>query len=132
MKENKEDRRRFIKNTALFGLGTPGILSVGDSHFSNTLTNGQQIKQSKSSQSENEFSIFITTDLHAQIHTHDEFFWENEKAVYKKRGGLAVLKTMLDQLRASHPQNILYDGGDYFHGHGVASLSEKLGMGVNP
>ena len=31
---------------------------------------------------------------------------------------------MLDQLRAIHPQNILYDGGDYFHGHGVASLSE--------
>ena len=31
---------------------------------------------------------------------------------------------MVDQLRASHPQNILYDGGDYFHGHGVASLSE--------
>jgi 2',3'-cyclic-nucleotide 2'-phosphodiesterase (5'-nucleotidase family) len=62
--------------------------------------------------------------LHAQLHTHDEFFWENEKAVYKKRGGLAVLKTMVDSLRAQHPQNILYDGGDYFHGHGVASMSE--------
>jgi 2',3'-cyclic-nucleotide 2'-phosphodiesterase (5'-nucleotidase family) len=75
-------------------------------------------------QKKNEFSILITTDLHAQIHTHDEFFWENNEAVYRKRGGLAVLKTMIDSLRKQHPNHILYDGGDYFHGHAIASLSE--------
>jgi 2',3'-cyclic-nucleotide 2'-phosphodiesterase (5'-nucleotidase family) len=129
MKNKNADRRNFLKNAALLGMGIPGALSLSshanasalagaldDSANSNSLSFGKNIS--------NEFSIFITTDLHAQIHTHDEFFWEQGKAVYKKRGGLAVLKTMIDKLRNKYPQNILYDGGDYFHGHGVASLSE--------
>jgi sulfur-oxidizing protein SoxB len=99
---------------------------VGNSALANSTASTKKSTAHKATtiQAENEFSIFITTDLHAQIHTHDEFFWENGKAIYKKRGGLAVLKTMVEALRTSHPQNILYDGGDYFHGHGVASLSE--------
>ena len=126
MKKNNADRRNFIKNAAVLGFGVPASLTTISKVHANTNNSMDQVTDSNEAnmQAENEFSIFITTDLHAQIHTHDEFFWENEKAVYKKRGGLAVLKTMVDQLRASHPQNILYDGGDYFHGHGVASLSE--------
>ncbi|MBL0342279.1 MAG: bifunctional metallophosphatase/5'-nucleotidase [Bacteroidetes bacterium] len=69
--------------------------------------------------------MLITTDIHAQLNTHDEFFWENEKAVYRKRGGMAVLKTMIATLKAENPEHtIIYDGGDYFHGHAVASLTE--------
>jgi 2',3'-cyclic-nucleotide 2'-phosphodiesterase (5'-nucleotidase family) len=126
MKKNNADRRNFIKNAAVLGFGVPASLTTISKVHANTNNSMDQVTDSNeaNTQAENEFSIFITTDLHAQIHTHDEFFWENEKAVYKKRGGLAVLKTMVDQLRANHPQNILYDGGDYFHGHGVASLSE--------
>ena len=126
MKKNNADRRNFIKNAAVLGFGVPASLTTISKVHANTNNSMDQVTDSNeaNTQAENEFSIFITTDLHAQIHTHDEFFWENEKAVYKKRGGLAVLKTMVDQLRSSHPQNILYDGGDYFHGHGVASLSE--------
>ena len=124
MKKNNADRRSFIKNAAFLGFGVPASLTSISKAQANTNNKIDQATDSNeaNTQAENEFSIFITTDLHAQIHTHDEFFWENGKAVYKKRGGLAVLKTMLDQLRAIHPQNILYDGGDYFHGHGVASL----------
>ena len=127
MKKNNADRRNFIKNATVLGFGVPiSLATISKAHANTSSSSSQNIVGSKENnfQAENEFSIFITTDLHAQIHTHDEFFWENGKAVYKKRGGLAVLKTMVDQLRASHPQNILYDGGDYFHGHGVASLSE--------
>jgi sulfur-oxidizing protein SoxB len=127
MKKNNADRRNFIRNAAVLGFGIPASLSTISKAQANTnSSSNQDIVDLKeiNTQAENEFSIFITTDLHAQIHTHDEFFWENNKAVYKKRGGMAVLKTMVDQLRTSHPQNILYDGGDYFHGHGVASLSE--------
>jgi 2',3'-cyclic-nucleotide 2'-phosphodiesterase (5'-nucleotidase family) len=126
MKEKHEARRSFIKNTALFGFGAPAALAVGNSALANSTASTKKSTAHKATtiQAENEFSILITTDLHAQIHTHDEFFWENGKAIYKKRGGLAVLKTMVEALRTSHPQNILYDGGDYFHGHGVASLSE--------
>jgi len=122
---NQNNRRNFIKNAAVLGMGVPAAIGPVSAAFaSDANTEHQNAKAGTSKQAPNQFSVFITTDLHAQIHTHDEFFWENEKAVYKKRGGLAVLKTMIDALRAQHPQNILYDGGDYFHGHGVASMSE--------
>lgn len=126
---SQNNRRNFIKNAAVLGMGVPAALGPVSAAFaagSNTENASIDANASAgtSKQAPNQFSVFITTDLHAQIHTHDEFFWENEKPVYKKRGGLAVLKTMIDALRAQHPQNILYDGGDYFHGHGVASMSE--------
>jgi S-sulfosulfanyl-L-cysteine sulfohydrolase len=71
------------------------------------------------------FTILHTSDIHAQLHTHDEFFLENGKAVYRKRGGFGVLKTMIDRLRAENPSNtILIDGGDCFQGGGVAALSQ--------
>lgn len=122
---NQNNRRNFIKNAAVLGMGVPAAIGPVSAAFaSDTSAEHTNANAGTSKQAPNQFSIFITTDLHAQLHTHDEFFWENEKPVYKKRGGLAVLKTMIDALRAQHPQNILYDGGDYFHGHGVASLSE--------
>ena len=122
---NQNNRRNFIKNAAVLGMGVPAAIGPVSAAFaSDANTEHTNANAGTSKQAPNQFSIFITTDLHAQLHTHDEFFWENEKPVYKKRGGLAVLKTMIDALRTQHPQNILYDGGDYFHGHGVASLSE--------
>ncbi len=122
---NQNNRRNFIKNAAVLGMGVPAAIGPVSAAFaSDANTEHQNAKAGTSKQAPNQFSVFITTDLHAQIHTHDEFFWENEKPVYKKRGGLAVLKTMIDALRTQHPQNIFYDGGDYFHGHGVASMSE--------
>ena len=122
---NQNNRRNFIKNAAVLGMGVPAAIGPVSAAFaSDANTEHTNANAGASKQAPNQFSVFITTDLHAQIHTHDEFFWENEKPVYKKRGGLAVLKTMIDALRTQHPQNILYDGGDYFHGHGVASMSE--------
>jgi 2',3'-cyclic-nucleotide 2'-phosphodiesterase (5'-nucleotidase family) len=122
---SQNNRRNFIKNAAVLGMGVPAAIGPVSAAFaSDTGAEHTNANAGTSKLASNQFSIFITTDLHAQIHTHDEFFWENEKPVYKKRGGLAVLKTMIDALRAQHPQNILYDGGDYFHGHGVASMSE--------
>lgn len=122
---NQNNRRNFIKNAAVLGMGVPAAIGPVSAAFaSDANTEHSNANAGASKQAPNQFSVFITTDLHAQIHTHDEFFWENEKPVYKKRGGLAVLKTMIDALRTQHPQNIFYDGGDYFHGHGVASMSE--------
>ena len=70
-------------------------------------------------------SLLHTADIHAQLLTHDEFFVENGKPVYKKRGGYATLKTMINQLRSQNPANtLLIDGGDCFQGGGVAALSE--------
>ncbi len=121
MKIKNADRRNFLKNATLLSFGVPAALLVSNDAKSEV---NESVMVNPGIQKENEFSILITTDLHAQVNTHDEFFWENEKAVYRKRGGLAVLKSMIDSLRKESPNNILYDGGDYFHGHAIASLSE--------
>lgn len=124
-KEIKADNRRdFLKKSALVGLGT--MLSPVTNVVASTMD-----KEASSESIEvpptgkQTVTVLITTDIHSQLNTHDEFFWENGKAVYKKRGGMAVLKTMIESFRKKNPANtIVYDGGDYFHGHAVASLTE--------
>lgn len=44
-------------------------------------------------------SILQTTDVHCQIHPHDELFWEDEQAVFRKTGGYAYLSAMLHTLK---------------------------------
>jgi 2',3'-cyclic-nucleotide 2'-phosphodiesterase (5'-nucleotidase family) len=69
-------------------------------------------------------TILHTTDIHAQLAVHDEFFYESGKPVFKRRGGFATLRTMIEALRRQNPGNtLLVDGGDCFHGSAVASLS---------
>lgn len=70
------------------------------------------------------FQILITADLHAQLFTHDEFFWEQGKPVFRKRGGLAVVKSMVDHFRRKEKNTILLDAGDYIHGSAIATLTE--------
>ena len=69
-------------------------------------------------------TLLHTTDIHGQVNVHDEFFWEEGKAVFKKRGGFAHLKTMIKQLRKENPNTLLLDGGDCFQGSAIAALSE--------
>ncbi len=127
-KENNEqltdDRRSFIKKTALVSLAA--VFNPVSDVVANTTTAVEEISEAGNTVPKKEtVTILITSDIHAQLFTHDEFFWENNTAVYKKRGGLAVLKTMIESFRKKNPANtILYDGGDYFHGHGIASLTE--------
>lgn len=124
-----DDRRGFIKKSLLAGLAA--VLAPQA-----TLLGQGNTEKSESSLEETELgdagagtvTMLITSDIHAQLHTHDEFFWENNQAVYKKRGGMAVLKTMIDTLKKKNPNTIVYDGGDYFHGHAVASLTEGEAM----
>lgn len=125
-KKNKElvsdNRRDFLKKSALLGLATvfnPLSEVVATNVVSDELIDDAAAPTKKM------ITVLITTDIHSQINTHDEFFWENNQAVYKKRGGMAVLKTMIDSYKKKNPANtIVYDGGDYFHGHAVASLTE--------
>ncbi len=121
--EIKNSRRDFLKKTTLAGIGTSlaGVALAVPGSVREQPDNAPALS--------NRFTILITSDIHAQLNTHDEFFWENGKAVYKKRGGLAVLKTMINSFRKQNPENtILIDGGDYFHGSAVASLTEGEAM----
>jgi len=61
-------------------------------------------------------SILQTTDVHCQIHSHDELFWENGKAVFRKTGGYAQLATMLKNFKKKNPNTFILDTGDMFQG----------------
>lgn len=61
-------------------------------------------------------SILQTTDVHCQVHPHDELFWENDKAVFRKTGGYAHLATYLQKERKKNANTFLVDTGDMFQG----------------
>ena len=119
-------RREFLKNASLAGLAFTGLPQVagaasGDDHHEKEMLRNKAVQNGKAKR----ITLLHTADIHGQLYTHDEFFWENDKPVYKKRGGFAVLKTMLHTLKAQNPSNtLIVDGGDCFQGSGVAALSK--------
>jgi 2',3'-cyclic-nucleotide 2'-phosphodiesterase (5'-nucleotidase family) len=124
MKDQSKNRRGFIKNSLLAGLGTMMIPNIAKSQASENISEAASSEEDRSKKSQ-QITILVTSDIHSQLNTHDEFFWENNQAVYRKRGGLANLKTMIDTLKKKNPENtIVYDGGDFFHGHAIASMTE--------
>lgn len=72
-----------------------------------------------------EITILQTADIHGQLDSHPELFWENEEIVIKERGGLANIKTLFDEERTKNPnRTLIVDGGDLIQGSGYAALSE--------
>jgi len=124
--EKSGDRRSFLKQASALGLG----LAFGTKVASGVTQDASALHDIKKSQTvqsgkAQHFTILHTSDIHAQLDVHDEFFLENGKPVYKKRGGMASLKTMIQTLKAENPVNTLViDGGDCFQGGGVAALSQ--------
>ena len=126
----QESRRDFFRAAGILGLGlvTPPVLAnalSGDAYHQGEIERNEAIRNGKAKQ----FTILHTADIRAQLYTHDEFFLENNRPVYKKRGGFAVLKTMINSLRSKNPGNtIIIDGGDCFQGGGVAALTQGKGI----
>ena len=108
------NRRDFLKKSALVGLAA--VLNPVTSFATETnLLESVALIDVNTDVTSQTITILITTDIHSQLNTHDEFFWENNQAVYKKRGGMAVLKTMIESFKKENPNNtIVYDGGDFF------------------
>jgi len=61
-------------------------------------------------------SILQTTDVHCQIHPHDELFWENNKAVFRKTGGYAHLASYFKKEKKRNADVFIVDTGDMFQG----------------
>jgi S-sulfosulfanyl-L-cysteine sulfohydrolase len=129
-KATNEGRRNFLRAASMLSgsaLVPPMLANAvpGDDYHEKEIKRNKAIQNGKATH----FTLLHTSDIHAQLQTHDEFFLENGKAVYKKRGGMAVLKTMLNSLKAENPEHtLLIDGGDCFQGGGVASLTEGRGI----
>jgi len=117
-------RKDFIKTmgAATIGLGlmpvaTYALQAEGKSA---ELLKSETLKSGRAQR----ITLLHTADIHGQVNVHDEFFWEEGKSVFKKRGGFAHLKTMINELRKQNPNTLLLDGGDCFQGSAIASLSE--------
>ncbi|WP_207513231.1 bifunctional metallophosphatase/5'-nucleotidase [Longitalea luteola] len=127
-------RRDFLKKAGRLGLSlgiggglvtTPlaaaALTSEDAAYKANSMQQNKAVKNGKAAR----LTILHTADIHGQLMTHDEFFVENGQPVFKKRGGLANLKTMINSLRSQNAANTLViDGGDCFQGSGIAALSE--------
>ena len=113
---------RIYKRTIIATLSLIGILLVSVScktEKSNAMASDGSVKDTLS------ITILQTADIHGQLDTHLELFWEDEKVVFKDRGGLANIKTIFDRERQKNPnKTIIVDGGDLIQGSGYTALSE--------
>jgi len=107
------DRRKFIRTagqlTAGIGLGTPVLAAASTiAHAEQEIpaTEGQVLK----------LTILQTTDVHCQVHPHDELFWEKDKAVFRKAGGYAHMASYFKAARKENPHTFIIDTGDMFQG----------------
>lgn len=129
---SQNSRREFFKTAGRLGLGlgigggliplaAAAIATEDTLYKSKTIGNNNAIRTGKAQV----LTLLHTADIHSQLEIHDEFFIEHGKPVYKKRGGFATLKTMINELRNKNRQNTLViDGGDCFQGAGIAALTE--------
>ncbi len=113
MKNN--NRRNFIKNIGALGISIPFIAPISGFASEHELleTENQNRVDNNLPQT---ISILQTTDVHCQIHPHDELFWEDKKAVFRKTGGYAYMATMLNDLKKKNPNTYIIDTGDMFQG----------------
>jgi sulfur-oxidizing protein SoxB len=127
------DRRKFLKNSLLTGLGASlaplaltGKTQLPEAEsLDNTPGSGEELAPLNGT-----LTLLQTTDVHCQIHPHDELFWENGKAVFRKTAGYAHVATLFDKVRKSNPNTYIIDTGDMFQG---SELSVKTtGKAITP
>lgn len=69
-------------------------------------------------------TLLQTADVHGQLFTHDEFFWENGGPTYRKAGGYARIRTLVDRVRERNEHGTLFiDCGDCIQGSGWVAQS---------
>lgn len=128
------DRRNFLRNTLLAGLGvglapltSKGAVTEHSEAIPDVVddtTEADDMPQTGT------LTILQTTDVHCQIHPHDELFWENGKSVFRKTAGYAHITTLFDKVRKRNPNTFIMDTGDMFQG---SELSVKTtGKAISP
>jgi S-sulfosulfanyl-L-cysteine sulfohydrolase len=108
------NRRNFLKNTLL---GTVAAVSPTIAFAKNeTQVVDNEHFEIEEKGSKNVISLLQTTDVHCQIHPHDELFWENEQITFRKTAGYAQLATVFDNIKKKNPDTFIVDTGDMFQG----------------
>lgn len=112
----EDNRRDFLKKLGLASAGL-GITAINPLSLA-AKTNEANLDAYPEHASDKPVKINIlqTTDVHCQVHPHDEMFWENNQAVFRKTGGYAQLATYFKNARKANPNTIIIDTGDMFQG----------------
>lgn len=87
------NRRKFIQQIG--ALGGVGLVSATGMNEVAATVGMQENNDFVDADGATTLTILQTTDVHCQVHPHDELFWENGKAVFRKTGGYAHLATYL-------------------------------------
>lgn len=114
--QNEKSRRNFLKKIGVLGAGSS--LLMGASELAQAaIPDSSDTSAVKSKKGKAQIvSILQSTDVHCQVHPHDELFWENGKSVFRKTGGYAYLSTYIRQQRKKNPNTFFIDTGDMFQG----------------
>lgn len=123
--EKKISRRDMLKYIGAFGIG------VGAYPLVTGLASGlNRANELKTSATEVKHLTFLqTTDIHGQVLTHPEFFWENKQMVFRNAGGMSRIATLFKQIRAENPGNVfIVDTGDCYQGSALTALSKGQAM----
>ncbi len=125
-----KERRSFLKSIASVGIGA-GLMSSAPSLLGENREE-ESFESSLSSSNTKDFDITLLqlTDIHCQIHPHDELFWENNQKVFRKTGGYAHIATYLNKIRRKSKHSLLVDTGDMFQGSSLAA--NTLGKAMLP
>lgn len=117
-----QNRRDFLRNSALAGIG----LALGPA---NAFAGNKAYRTMEQGTNKSKITILHTTDVHCQLHPHDEMFWENETIAFRKTGGYAHMATYFENVRNENPNTFIVDTGDMFQG---SELSVKTSGNVMP
>jgi S-sulfosulfanyl-L-cysteine sulfohydrolase len=125
------NRRNFLKTLSL-SAGAGLISASSFDALTPVLDKEEEFDHMESKEDLNKgiitVSILQTTDIHCQIHPHDELFWENDNMVFRKTGGYAHLYTYLNQYKKKNPETFLVDTGDMFQGSELSVKTEGKAM----
>jgi len=112
----ENSRRDFLKKAGLLSSGAALAVANPVNAFALSESSENAVISKADPSKKVTVSILQTTDVHCQVYAHDELFWENEKAVFRKTGGYAHLATYLKEQRKKTANSFLIDTGDMFQG----------------
>lgn len=127
------NRRKFLRHSLLAGMGAglaPLAVAGENLPIKPQQTAPEHLDGDQNPPLSGTLTLLQTTDVHCQIHPHDELFWENDQAVFRKTAGYAHIATLFDKVRKSNPHTFIVDTGDMFQG---SELSVKTtGKAITP
>ena len=109
----ENNRRGFLKKVGALSAGAALVSANPLLAIANETSDNKAVAMNDG---EFTLSILQTTDVHCQVHPHDELFWENDQAVFRKTGGYAHLATYLRKEKKKNPNTFIIDTGDMFQG----------------